>query len=64
MCVRMVRIGATNEMRVLLLYVSGNSKQEMHIGANHFNFCMLETFILTALIKGQWPDTLLLGIQL
>lgn len=59
----MVSVGAANEMRVLLLYVSGNSKQEMHIGANHFNFCMLET-ILTASIKDQWPDTLLLGIQL
>lgn len=39
-------------LRVLLLYVSGNSKQEMHIGANLFNFCMLKTFTLTAATKG------------
>lgn len=60
----MVSVGAANEMTVLLLYISRNSKQEMHIGANHFNFCLLETFSLTAATKGQWPNTLLLGIQL
>lgn len=60
----MVSVGATNGMRVPLLYVSGNSKQEMHIGANQFNIRMLETFSLTAATKGQWPNTLLLGIQL
>lgn len=49
----MVNVGATNEMRVLLLYVSGDSKQEMHIGANQFNIRMLETFSLTAATKGQ-----------
>lgn len=58
----MVSVGATNEMRVLLLYVSGDSKQEMHIVANQFNICMLETFSLTAATKSQWPNTLLLRI--
>ena len=60
----MVSVGATNEMRVLLLYVSGDSKQEMHIEANQVNICMLETLSLTAATKGQWPNTLLLRIQL